>query len=319
MSEDLVRSLTLKQLRALAAVADTGAVSAAARRLNVTPPAVTMQIQLLEASVELPLLDRSGDRFRPTDAGRELIEAAESIDAALRNAVAALEAMKGLDGGRVSVAIVSTAKYFAPMALGAFARAHPKVDLSLMVGNRAEVLELLRSDRVDVAIMGRPPEDLDNVRAVIGDHPHFVIASPTHELAARRAMPPEALSGQTFLMRERGSGTRGLMERLFEETGVAPKAGMEIGSNETIKQAVIAGLGLAFISAHTVAAEIADGRLVELDVQGLPVLRQWHVVRRAAKRLTPPAAAMTAFLSEHGAEFLPKIPLKRNQRADRDV
>ncbi|MFC7053164.1 LysR family transcriptional regulator [Hansschlegelia quercus] len=307
MAEDLARSLTLKQLRALAAVADTGAVSAAARRLNVTPPAVTMQVQLLEAAVALPLLDRTGDRFRPTDAGREVIEAAARVEAALRDCVAALEAMKGLDGGRVSVAIVSTAKYFAPMALGAFARAHPKVELSLMVGNRAEVVDNLKNDRVDVAIMGRPPEDFENVWSIIGDHPHFVIAPPGHELVGKKSLPASALSGQTFLMRETGSGTRILMERLFGEAGVTPKAGMEIGSNETIKQAVIAGLGLAFISAHTVAAEIADHRLAQLDVVGLPVVRRWHVVRRAQKRLTPPAAAMIEFLAEHGAEFLPKV------------
>ncbi|WP_183394015.1 LysR family transcriptional regulator [Hansschlegelia beijingensis] len=307
MSEDLVRSLTLKQLRALSAVAETGAVSAAARRLNVTPPAVTMQVQLLEAAVGLPLIDRTGERFRPTDAGRELVEAAARIEIALRECVGALEAMKGLEGGRVSVAIVSTAKYFAPMALGAFARAHPGIDLSLSVGNRAEVIGLLRSDQVDVAIMGRPPEDLDNVAAIIGEHPQIIIAAPDHELASRRDIAPSELSGQTFLMRERGSGTRLVMERLFEQEGVTPKIGMEIGSNETIKQAVIGGLGLAFISAHTVAAEIADGRLVQLDVAGLPILRRWHVVRRAGRRLTPPAAAMAAFLSERGAEFLPQI------------
>lgn len=306
MSEDLIRSLTVKQLRALAAVADTGAVSAAARRLGVTPPAVTMQVQLLEAATELPLLDRSGDRFRPTDAGREVVEAVARIESAIRDCVSALEAMKGLEGGRVSVAIASTAKYFAPMALGAFARAHPKVELSLAVGNRAEVLTLLRGDKVDVAIMGRPPEDMETVRTVIGDHPHIVVAPPDHPLAGKR-LKPTALSGHTFLMREQGSGTRALMERLFAEEGVEPKIGMEIGSNETIKQAVIAGLGLAFISAHTVAAEIADGRLVQLDVAGLPILRQWHVVRRAGKRLTPPAAAMSSFLSERGAEFLPKV------------
>ncbi|MGA0531144.1 LysR family transcriptional regulator [Hansschlegelia sp. KR7-227] len=307
MSEDLIRSLTLKQLRALAAVADTGAVSAAARRLGVTPPAVTMQVQLLEQAVGLPLLDRSGDGFRPTDAGREVAEAAARVEHAIRDCVAALEAMKGLEGGRVSVAIVSTAKYFAPMALGAFARSHPKVELSLVIGNRAEVINLLRTDQVDVAIMGRPPEDLDVDRTVIGDHPHIVIAAPGHPLASRTVRPKD-LDGHVFLMREGGSGTRGLMERLFEQEGVKVRTGMEIGSNETIKQAVIAGLGLALISAHTVAAEIADGRIVALDVEGLPILRQWHVVRRAGKRLTPPALAMNAFLSEHGAEFLPVIP-----------
>lgn len=306
MSEDLIRSLTVKQLRALAAVADTGAVSAAARRLGVTPPAVTMQVQLLEAATELPLLDRSGDKFRPTDAGREVVEAVVRIESAIRDCVAALEAMKGLEGGRVSVAIVSTAKYFAPMALGAFARAHPRVELSLSVGNRSEVLALLRSDQVDVAIMGRPPEDMETVRTVIGDHPHIVVAPPDHPLAGK-SLKPAALTGQIFLMREQGSGTRALMERLFAAEGVAPKIGMEIGSNETIKQAVIAGLGLAFLSAHTVAAEIADGRLVQLDVAGLPIMRQWHVVRRSGKRLTPPAVAMNTFLSERGAEFLPQI------------
>ncbi|GLK80950.1 LysR family transcriptional regulator [Methylopila turkensis] len=307
MSENLLRSLTLKQLRALAAVADTGSVSAAARRLTVTPPAVTMQVQLLEAALGLPLLDRSGDRFRPTDAGREVAAAVATIESALRDCVAALEAMKGLDGGRVGVAVVSTAKYFAPMALAAFARTHPGVDVSLSVGNRAEVIELLRGDAADVAIMGRPPEDLDTDQVVIGDHPHLVIAPPGHPLAARKRMPVTALTGHTFLMREQGSGTRGLMERLFEQDGVKPRIGMEINSNETIKQAVIAGLGLAFISAHTVAAEIADGRVVPLDVIGLPIIRQWYVVRRAGKRLTPPATAMNAFLSERGAEFLPRV------------
>ncbi len=309
MSEELIRSLTVKQLRALAAVADTGAVSAAARRLGVTPPAVTMQVQLLEAAMALPLLDRSGDKFRPTDAGREVVEAVARIESAIRDCVASLEAMKGLEGGRVAVAIVSTAKYFAPMALGAFARAHPKVELSLAVGNRMEVLNHLRGDQVDVAIMGRPPEDIETIRTVIGDHPHIVVAPPEHPLVGKK-LGPKALTGQTFLMREQGSGTRALMERLFGEEGVYPKIGMEIGSNETIKQAVIAGLGLAFISAHTVAAEIAEGRLVQLDVEGLPIMRQWHVVRRAGKRLTPPAAAMSAFLSERGAEFLPRIEKK---------
>ncbi|MDR4307811.1 LysR family transcriptional regulator [Chelatococcus sambhunathii] len=309
MSEELIRSLTVKQLRALAAVADTGAVSAAARRLGVTPPAVTMQVQLLEAAMALPLLDRSGDKFRPTDAGREVVEAVARIESAIRDCVASLEAMKGLEGGRVAVAIVSTAKYFAPMALGAFARAHPKVELSLAVGNRMEVLNHLRGDQVDVAIMGRPPEDIETIRTVIGDHPHIVVAPPDHALVGKK-LGPKALTGQTFLMREQGSGTRALMERLFGEEGVYPKIGMEIGSNETIKQAVIAGLGLAFISAHTVAAEIAEGRLVQLDVEGLPIMRQWHVVRRAGKRLTPPAAAMSAFLAERGAEFLPRIEKK---------
>lgn len=300
-----MRNVTLKQLRALTAVIDAGTVTLAARQLNVTPPAVTMQIQLLEEQVGLPLLDRAGDRFRPSDAGREVIAMARRVERAMAECGATLDAMKGLDAGRVSVGIVSTAKYFAPHALGAFARLHPGIDVALVVGNREEIIAALRGDVIDVAVMGRPPLDIEVEKTLLGPHPHVIIA-PTGHALCRRPVAAEELAGSTFLVREPGSGTRTLMERFFQHAGVEPKIGMEIGSNETIKQAVMAGLGLSFISAHTIAAEVADGRLALLDVEGLPVVRQWFVVKRSAKRLTPPAAALNAFLAESGATFLPR-------------
>ncbi|MFC5066907.1 LysR family transcriptional regulator [Flaviflagellibacter deserti] len=299
-----MRNVTLKQLRAFAAVIDTGSVKGAARRLHVTPPAVTMQIQLLEEQLGLPLLDRTGDRFAPSDAGHEILNAIARIERALADCGGALDAMKGLSGGRISVGIVSTAKYFAPTALGAFVRLHPGLDVVLVVGNREEIITALRGDAIDLAIMGRPPLDMEMDKSPIGEHPHVMIAPVGHPLTGRRLRPAE-LVGSNFLVRERGSGTRTIMERFFQEAGVEPKIGMEIGSNETIKQAVMAGLGLSFISAHTVAIEIADGRLALLDVEGLPVIRQWFVVKRSAKRLLPPAAALSEFLASHGAEFLP--------------
>ncbi|QJP13921.1 LysR family transcriptional regulator [Starkeya sp. ORNL1] len=300
-----MRNVTLKQLRAFAAVIHAGTVTGAAKILNVTAPAVTMQVQLLEDQMELPLLDRAGDRFQPSDAGREVLAAVARIERALADCGAALDAMKGLNAGRVSVGIVSTAKYFAPGALGAFARSHPGIEVALVVGNREDIIAALRGDAIDVAIMGRPPLDIEVEQSPIGDHPHIIVAPAGHPLAGRRVSPAD-LAGYTFLVREPGSGTRTLMERFFQEAGVAARIGMEIGSNETIKQAVMAGLGLSFISAHTVAAEIGDGRLVALDVEGLPVVRQWFVVKRSAKRLTPPAAALSDFLAQRGAEFLPR-------------
>jgi LysR family transcriptional regulator for metE and metH len=300
-----MRNVTLKQLRAFAAVIHAGTVTGAAKILNVTAPAVTMQVQLLEDQMELPLLDRAGDRFQPSDAGREVLAAVARIERALADCGAALDAMKGLNAGRVSVGIVSTAKYFAPGALGAFARSHPGIEVALVVGNREDIIAALRGDAIDVAIMGRPPLDIEVEQSPIGDHPHIIVAPASHPLAGRRVSPAD-LAGYTFLVREPGSGTRTLMERFFQEAGVAARIGMEIGSNETIKQAVMAGLGLSFISAHTVAAEIGDGRLVVLDVEGLPVVRQWFVVKRSAKRLTPPAAALSDFLAQRGAEFLPR-------------
>ncbi|MBS7539423.1 LysR family transcriptional regulator [Ancylobacter lacus] len=300
-----MRNVTLKQLRALAAVIETGTVTAAAKVLNVTPPAVTMQVQLLEEQLGLPLLDRAGDRFQPSDAGREVLAAVARMERALADCNAALDAMKGLDAGRVSVGIVSTAKYFAPNALGVFARLHPGVDVALVVGNREDIVAALRNDAIDVAIMGRPPVDIEVDKALLGAHPHVIIAPVTHPLLGRRIVAAD-LAGSTFLVREPGSGTRNLMERFFQEAGVSTRIGMEIGSNETIKQAVMAGLGLSFISAHTVAHEVANGRLALLDVEGLPVVRQWFVVKRSAKRLTPPALALNEFLARRGSEFLPK-------------
>ncbi|MDF2997474.1 MAG: transcriptional regulator, LysR family [Xanthobacteraceae bacterium] len=300
-----MRNVTLKQLRAFAAVIRAGTVTGAAKLLNVTAPAVTMQVQLLEDQMDLPLLDRAGDRFQPSDAGREVLAAVARIERALADCGAALDAMKGLDAGRVSIGIVSTAKYFAPGALGAFARSHPGIEVALVVGNREDIIAALRGDAIDVAIMGRPPLDIEVEQTPIGDHPHIIVAPTGHPLIGRRLTPAD-LEGYSFLMREPGSGTRTLMERFFQEAGMAPRIGMEIGSNETIKQAVMAGLGLTFISAHTLAAEIADGRLVMLDVEGLPVVRQWFVVKRSAKRLTPPAAALSDFLAQRGAEFLPR-------------
>ncbi len=154
--------------------------------------------------------------------------------------------------------------------LAAFARAHPDVDMELIIGNREDTIAAFQNGRFDVAIMGRPPEGVRVESALIGDHPQVIIAPPDHPLAKRRSIPPREIAKQTILMREVGSGTRLLAEKFLAEQGIEPRIGMEIGSNETIKQAVMAGLGIAFISAHTIAAEIGDGRLAILDVVGLP-------------------------------------------------
>ncbi len=302
------RGVTLKQLRALVATTRSGTMSAAAQALNVTPPAVTSQIKLLEESLGLPLLDRTEDGFRPTDAGRHVLGAAARIEDALNDCAEALEGVAGLNAGRVAVGVVSTAKYFAPKVLGSFGKAHPMIDIRLVVGNRREILEALSDFAIDVAVMGRPPKGIDVEREVIGDHPHIVIASPEHRLADRRGLSFADLAGETFLVREVGSGTRILMERRLAEAGIAPRVGMEIGSNETIKQAVIAGLGIAFISGHTVGAELADGRLAALDVETLPAVRQWFVVHRRDKRLLPAAEALREFFVSDGASFLPELP-----------
>lgn len=317
-----IRRVTLKQLRVLSAVVRAGTLSSAAHALNVTAPAVALQMRLIEEAAGVPLVERTEEGLRATDGGREVLAAAVRVEAALTDCGEALEALSGVNGGRVSVGVVSTAKYFAPRALAGFAKAHPNVEMRLQVGNREEAIAALRNYGLDFAVMGRPPENFDVESAVIGKHPHIIIGPPDHPLARRKRIALADLAGETFLLREQGSGTRLLMHRLFSEARLTPTLGMEIGSNETIKQAVMAGLGVALISAHTVSAELKDGRLIAFNVSGLPMMRQWFVVKRRQKRLLPAAKALWDFLATSGAEFLPDIstvvtPARPSRRSKR--
>ncbi|MFZ2159438.1 MAG: LysR substrate-binding domain-containing protein [Bradyrhizobium sp.] len=302
-----LRDLTIRQLRALAALSANGSVTAAANKLNLTQPAVTLQLRNLQDLAGLPLLQRTNDGMLLTRAGQEVLELHERIEAAISACATSLDMIAGRTGGRVSIGAVSTAKYFVPFAIAAFSKLHPKIDISLSIGNRQEIRQALRGYELDFAIMGRSPPDVEVETHLIGDHPHIIVAPKGHWLAKDFGLAAVDLTHETFLTREQGSGTRMLMEQLFEATELQPTIGMEMSSNETIKQAVIAGLGIAFISAHTVATELEDGRLVALDVAGLPVVRQWFVVRRQDKVLLPPAQAMLDFLRAEGARFLPSV------------
>ena len=306
-----LRDLTIRQLRALAALSANGSVTAAANKLNLTQPAVTLQLRNLQDLAGLPLLQRTNDGMLLTRAGQEVLELHERIEAAISACATSLDMIAGRTGGRVSIGAVSTAKYFVPFAIAAFSKLHPKIDISLSIGNRQEIRQALRGYELDFAIMGRSPPDVEVETHLIGDHPHIIVAPRGHWLAQDFGLAAVDLTHETFLMREQGSGTRMLMEQLFEATELQPTIGMEMSSNETIKQAVIAGLGIAFISAHTVATELEDGRLVALDVAGLPVVRQWFVVRRQDKVLLPPAQAMLDFLRAEGARFLPGAHAKQ--------
>lgn len=309
-----MRDVTIKQLRLLSAAARGGSFTAAAAACHVTPPAVTMQMRQLEADAGLPLFDRNGRKFSLTAAGREVLAAAEQIEVVLGDCTAGLAALKSLTGGRVTVGVVSTAKYFAPQMLAAFARRNPGVDMDLVIGNREDTVAAFKNGRLDVAVMGQPPEGIEVESALIGDHPQVVIAPPDHRLGKRSSIAPQEIAGETLLVRETGSGTRSVAESFLAKHGVKARIGMEIGSNETIKQAVMAGLGIAFISAHTIATEIQDGRLVALDIVGLPEIRRWFVVRLAAKRMMPAARALHDFLVTEGRRFLPDVVARRRIR-----
>jgi LysR family transcriptional regulator, low CO2-responsive transcriptional regulator len=305
-----MRNLTLKQLRAVRAVMTHRKIAAAANEIGLTPSAVTLQIKEVEKELGLPIFDRTGDGVHPTHAGLAVVDAARAIDMRLEELGEDLDAIKGLRKGTLKLGVVSTAKYFAPRMIAAFKRMLPGIEMKLVVGNRSEIIAALEGRTIDIAIMGRPPRGLAVRAVVIGDHPLVIIAPPDHTLVGENQIGKDRIAREQFLVREPGSGTRTSLEIYFADIpGRLDNLGTDMGSNETIKQAVMAGLGIAFISAHTIEQEIELGRLVILDVVGLPVHRQWFAVSRSDRKLSHALAAFQEFLTAQGPRYLPEISM----------
>ena len=199
---------------------------------------------------------------------------------------------------------MSTAKYFTPSLLRAFTPAFPEITIKFSVGNREEVIEQLAGNEIDLVIMGRPRRELDTEAVAFAKHPLVIIAAPDHPLAGKRRIQLRQLADENFLIREQGSGTRASMERVFRDRGATFRVSMEVSSNETIKQAVMAGMGISFISMHTISLELKAGKLVVLDIVGGPIMRDWYVIHLRDKHLSPVAAAFRSFLLERGAAII---------------
>lgn len=302
-----MKHTTLRQLRILAAVVAEGSFSGAAKALHLTQPAVSLQVKELENASGLPLVERSGRVVRPTEAGREVLRAIQGVERELKGAQDALSALKGLKGGLLTVAVISTAQYFAPRLLAEFCRRHADVKLRLDVCNRDTIISYLERDEIDLAIMGRPPAEIPTAADAFARNPHVVIASPVHVLARQRHITIARLLQEPLIAREPGSGTREMAERLFTRRGKAFAPTLVMNSNETIKQAVIAGMGVSFLSLHTVGLETATGTIAMLDVAGTPVLRRWYLVHRRHKRLSPVAEAFRGFMLAEAAAFVESL------------
>lgn len=310
-----IEAVTLKQLRALAAIHVHGSVTAAAAALNVTPPAVSSQLRTLEANLEAELVRRGPEGPAAlTEAGRQALAAIEHVEATLETCAHRVAAAAAGRTGQVTFGVVSTGKYFAPGLIRRLRDAHPELQVSLRIGNRGAIVAALERREVDLALMGRPPASPAVAADVLGPHPHVLIAPPDHPLADRAEATAEALAGETFLAREPGSGTRILMTRWLDRIGGGrPFRTDEMGTNETIKQAVIAGLGVAFISAHTVTAELETGRLVALRAQGLPMMRDWQLIRRADAPSSPAAERFRTLVLDMKGSFIPPWPPRRTE------
>jgi DNA-binding transcriptional LysR family regulator len=301
------RAITLKQLRALTAIVEAGNLSSAASLLNLTAPAVSTQLRALEANLGVRLLERGPDgKALPTAPGQEVLAATTQIDAILTACVQKVSAILAGHEGLVSLGVVSTAKYFAPHLIAQLRSQVPRIKIAFRIGNRGEIIAALESRQIEFAIMGRPPRQPEVDADLLGDHPHVLIAPPNHPLVGRCDISSNDLMGNVFLVREQGSGTRILMERFLDRIGAGSDyESIEFESNETIKQAVMAGLGIAIISAHTVQAELVDGRLAMLAFSGFPIIRQWFLVRRRDIPMTLSAKRVRDVIISLQGSFLP--------------
>jgi DNA-binding transcriptional LysR family regulator len=296
--------VTFRQLRVFTEVARQNSVLRAAEALHLTPPAVSLQIKEIETQVGLRLFDRAGRRMSLTTAGEYFLVYARRLLATMKDAEDAMARFLRLESGRLTIGMVSAAKYFLPQLLAKFHAEHPAVDVRLRLGNREQLAALIQASEVDLCVMGRVPREVATRAEPFAMHPHVLITSPQHPFAQAESVSALALAQEPFIVREPESGTRMVLQHYLEEHRIQPIFVMEMPSNEAIKQAVMAGMGVSLLSLHTLALELSHGLIAVPVVEGLPLIRRWNLVNAASKQLSPAAEAFRYFVLEHGEAHL---------------
>ncbi|MFO1351388.1 MAG: LysR substrate-binding domain-containing protein [Gammaproteobacteria bacterium] len=298
-------NITMRQLKVFQSVARHLSFTRAAAELFLTQPAVSMQVRQLEDTLGLPLFEQIGKKIFLTEAGREMVRYSRGISQQIEEIAEVFDQLRGVQRGTLRLSVPGTANHFVTKLLAEFCQRHAQITFNLDIANRKGLLDRLENNEADVVIMGKPPEEMDLVSDRFMDNPLVVIAQPGDALTKRTPVPLAELMQNSFVVREVGSGTRSAMERFFAEHGVTLKASMEMASNEAIKQAVAAGLGLGIVSVHTLELELALQRVAVIDCEAFPIMRHWYIVHRRGKRLSPIAEAFKAFVIGEAARLWP--------------
>jgi len=297
-------NLTFRQLKVFESAARHLSYTRAAEELHLSQPGVSMQIKQLEDSVGLPLFEQIGKKMHLTAAGREIYAYSQSIGHLLDEAEVVLEELKGVSRGRLAISVATTASHFATRLLAAFSQRYEGVTISLDITNRESLKHQLENNEPDLVIMGQPPEGVEVQSETFMENPLVLIAPSNHPLAQDTNIPLKHFEDEHFVVRESGSGTRSAIQRFFDKHNVSFHTGIEMSSNEAIKQAVEAGLGLGIVSIHTLELELETERLVILDVEDFPIKRHWHIVQRSGKRLSPLAQTFKRFVLDEAVHFI---------------
>jgi len=293
---------TFHQLRIFRTVAEETSYTKAAKRLHLSQPAVSMQVKQLEEAVGMPLLEQIGKKLFLTEAGEILSACAADIAERMQQTSEMIAQLQGVQRGNLKISVATTASYFVINIIKKFSEMYPQININLDVTNRSSLIEQLANNDRDIIIMGEPPQTLDLIARPFMDNPLVMITAIDNPLTKRKKLKIEELRNQTFVIRESGSGTRAAIERVFEKAGVDIHSTIEMSSNEAIKQAVQAGLGLAIVSRHTVKLELDTGNLATLNVSNFPIMRKWYLVHPAGKTLSPLAKLFESFVTEYKNE-----------------
>ncbi len=290
-----LRHGTLPQLRLFEASARLGSFTRAAQELHMAQPTASVQIRKLSETVGVPLFEQVGKRLYLTDAGRRLYESCQEVFRTFTSLEASLAGMRTLECGRLRLAVSTTGMCFAPRLVGAFVRLHPGIETSIEAHNRQRLVDRLAHNEDDLYLFADAPELPDAVAQELLPNPLVVLARDDHPLARERNIPFARLVSEPFLIREEGSGARRTAMRLFDAHKLTPTIRMELGSNEAIKEAILAGLGITIMSRHTFGLDPESSRYLCLDVEGFPLENHWYFVYPEGKRLSSVARAFLDF------------------------
>jgi len=298
---------TLHQLKVFEATARHGSFTRAAEELYLTQPTVSIQVKQLTKAVGLPLFEQIGKRLYLTQAGQKLLDTCQQVFEGLDQFEMAVADIKGMKQGQLKIAVITTAKYFVPRLLGPFCQRYPGIDISLKVTNHQHIQERMVNNEDDLYIISQPLEQPDLTVHPFLDNPLVVLAPKDHPLVGQHNIPIQALDGESFIMREPGSGTRQAIQGLFEEHEVAVRVRLELGSNEAIKHAIAGGLGISVLSLHTIISEGTAGEFAILDVEHFPIERQWYISHLASKQLSVVANTFLSYLMEESHALAKKL------------
>ena len=310
----LLRHVSLRQLQVFEAIARLGSFTRAAEELHLTQPTVSMQIAKLAETIGLPLFEQAGRKTILTEAGQALNETCREIFSALANLEMAVADMQGLKRGHLRLAVMTTAQYFMPRVLGEFCKKYPGIEVALEVTNREQTLERLAANLDDLYILGRQPDDAGLETHPFAPNPLVVMAARDHPLVGKKRIPLKRILEEPVILREHGSGSRDAALRVLSSGGGAPMVRMELGSNEAIKQAIVAGLGISVLSLHTLTREGTDGPIAVLDVEGFPIERQWFVAWPRGRSLSVVARTFFDFLMQDGRRIAEHFATVLSQR-----